>query len=477
MGISNGAFVMQPEWSYSQHRPLEAQRGLRSENDLYSPGFFKTALKRGETVTLTAAVLKPGEKPSPLPKVAETDTPLDLSLEETLRLALDAFIVRREPYKTIIAGYPWFLDWGRDTLICLRGLIAAGRREDAFDIIRQFASFEENGTIPNMISGDNLANRDTSDAPLLLFPAVQDYLDAAGTDRTAEILATDCGGRTLAEILTSIVDHYRAGTPNGIYMDKDSTLIFSPAHFTWMDTNYPAATPREGYPIDIQALWYFALQFLAIHGMGEKYADLASQVHDSVTQLFPATEHVGLSDCLHAVPGQSAFQAKADDACRPNQLLAITLGLVADDKMRHRILDACAPLVVPGAMRSLASQHVNYELPVMRDGHLLNDPATPYWGHYEGDEDTRRKPAYHNGTAWGFLLPRYCEALVVTYGDSARNAAASLLGSSATLMKQACLGQLPEIQDGDYPHTPRGCYAQAWSITETLRVLLKLTVN
>lgn len=477
MGISNGAFVMQPEWSYSQHRPLEAQRGLRSENDLYSPGFFKTALKRGETVTLTAAVLKPGEKPSPLPKVAETDTPLDLSLEETLRLALDAFIVRREPYKTIIAGYPWFLDWGRDTLICLRGLIAAGRREDAFDIIRQFASFEENGTIPNMISGDNLANRDTSDAPLLLFPAVQDYLDAAGTDRTAEILATDCGGRTLAEILTSIVDHYRTGTPNGIYMDKDSTLIFSPAHFTWMDTNYPAATPREGYPIDIQALWYFALQFLAIHGMGEKYADLASQVHDSVTQLFPATEHVGLSDCLHAVPGQSAFQAKADDACRPNQLLAITLGLVADDKMRHRILDACAPLVVPGAMRSLASQHVNYELPVMRDGHLLNDPATPYWGHYEGDEDTRRKPAYHNGTAWGFLLPRYCEALVVTYGDSARNAAASLLGSSATLMKQACLGQLPEIQDGDYPHTPRGCYAQAWSITETLRVLLKLTVN
>ncbi|MBO4620086.1 MAG: glycogen debranching enzyme N-terminal domain-containing protein [Victivallales bacterium] len=475
MRTSAGAFVAQPEWSYSQHRSLEAERGLRAENDLFSPGFFKTALRRGESVTLAATVVTPGEKlPATFPTPPATAEPLDLSLEEALRLALDAFVVRRNPYKTIIAGYPWFLDWGRDTLICLRGLIAAGCHEEAFDIIRQFASFEENGTLPNMISGDNLANRDTSDAPLLLFPAIQDYLEATGSSHTADILATNCGDRTLADILKSIVDHYRAGTPNGIYMDKESALVFSPSHFTWMDTNYPAATPREGYPIDIQALWHFALQFLANHGLGEEYATLASQARDSVAKLFPAAEHVGLSDCLHAVPGQSAFQAKADDACRPNQLLAITLGVVTDTKICQRILDACAPLVVPGAMRSLACQHVNFELPVMREGRLLNDPANPYWGRYEGDEDTRRKPAYHNGTAWGFLLPRYCEALVNTYGDSARQAATALLGSAAPLMTQGCLGQLPEVQDGDFPHTPRGCCAQAWSVAETLRVLVNL---
>ena len=477
MRLEQCAFVPQPEWNYSQHRPLEAQRGLRAENDLYSPGFFKASLKRGEIVTLTAAVLKPGDTlpPPPAERPDDDDAPLDLSLEEALRLALDAFVVRRNPFKTVIAGYPWFLDWGRDTLICLRGLIAAGRREDAFAIIRQFASFEENGTLPNMISGDNLANRDTSDAPLLLFPAVQDYLDAATPERAAEILDADCGGRTLAEILQSIVDHYRQGTPNGIRMDQETALVFSPAHFTWMDTNYPAATPREGYPIDIQALWHFALRFLADHGRGDEYAALAETAQASVAKLFPAADHVGFSDCLHAVPGQSALQATPDDACRPNQLLAITLGLVPDQRQRQRILDACAQLVVPGAMRSLACQHVNYELPVMRDGQLLNDPAHPYWGRYEGDEDTRRKPAYHNGTAWGFLLPRYCEALVDTYGDSARPAAAALLGSAAVPLTQACLGQLPEVADGDFPHTPRGCCAQAWSVTETLRLLLKFS--
>ncbi|MBP5300826.1 MAG: glycogen debranching enzyme N-terminal domain-containing protein [Victivallales bacterium] len=477
MKILRGEFIPQAEWSYAQHRPLEAERGLHASNDLFSPGFFKSSLKRGESAVI-AVRLAGSDDPSAdtemLPVPTKGASFRSLTLEDALREALEAFVVRRDPNKTVIAGYPWFLDWGRDTFICLRGLIAAGKRKDAFAIIRQFASFEDHGTIPNMLSGDNLANRDTSDAPLLLFPAVQDYLDAETPTPAAEILATDCGGRPLAEILKSIVDNYRAGTPNGIHVDPESALVFSPAHYTWMDTNYPAATPREGYPIEIQALWYFALQFLAKHGLGEEYAGLATRVKAAVAKFFPAGEHVGFSDCLHAVPGQTAHQAKADDACRPNQLYAITHGLVDDPKMRRKILDACAQLVVPGALRSLACQHVNYELPVMRDGQLLNDPANPYWGQYNGDEDTRRKPAYHNGTAWGFLLPLYCEALVVTYGDSAKKAAAALLGSTAILMTRECLGQLPEVLDGDFPHAPRGCCAQAWSVTETLRILLKL---
>ncbi|MBR6471690.1 MAG: glycogen debranching enzyme N-terminal domain-containing protein [Victivallales bacterium] len=474
MRTTSGHFIQQQEWSYSQHRSLEAERGLRAETDLFSPGFFKGALKRGESLALMAEVLAAEETAPPIPTEKHPDAPIDCSLKEALLLALDAFIVRRDPFKTVIAGYPWFLDWGRDTLICLRGLISAGRREDAFDIIRLFASFEENGTLPNMISGGDVSNRDTSDAPLLLFPAVHDYLAAEPPERAAEILGADCNGRKLIDILKDIVDNYRAGTPNGIRMDAESALVFSPAHFTWMDTNYPAATPREGYPIDLQALWHFALRFLAEQGQGDEYADLAAQVSESVAKLFPSADHVGYSDCLHAPPGQPARMAKPDDACRPNQLLAITLGLVVEPQQRQRILDACAQLVVPGAMRSLACQHVNYELPVMRDGQLLNDPANPYWGHYEGDEDTRRKPAYHNGTAWGFLLPNYCEALVIAYGESARQAAAALLGSTAVLMQQGCLGQLPEITDGDYPHRLRGCCAQAWSIAETLRVFVQI---
>ena len=475
MHASRGIFVGQPEWSYSQPRPLEAQRGLRAENDLFSPGFFKAALKRGEAVTFTAEVLADAEEFHGIPAPSlEEEKPLELNLEQALRMAMDAFVVRREPFKTVIAGYPWFLDWGRDTLICLRGLIAAGRKDDAFAIIRQFASFEENGTLPNMISGSNVSNRDTSDAPLLLFPAVQAYLAAEPPERAKEILDADCNGRRLIDILKSIVDNYRNGTPNGIKMDSESALVFSPAHFTWMDTNYPAATPREGYPIELQALWHFALRFLDEHAAGKEYADLAKLAKNSANKLFASSEHVGFSDCLHATPGQPARTAKADDACRPNQLLAITLGLVTELPLQQAILDACAQLVVPGAMRSLACQHVNYELPVMRDGQLLNDPSNPYWGHYEGDEDTRRKPAYHNGTAWSHLLPSYCEALVVVYGDSARQAAAALLGSTAVLMRQGCLGHLPEIIDGDYPHQLRGCCAQAWSTAEALRILLQI---
>lgn len=475
MHTTLGCFVQQPEWSYSQHRSLEADRGLRAETDLFSPGYFKGKLRCGESLTLSAEVLTPQETAlPPAPERHFSETPLEFGLKEALQLALDAFIVRRDPFKTVIAGYPWFLDWGRDTLICLRGLIAAGRREDAFAIIRQFASFEENGTLPNMISGGDVSNRDTSDAPLLLFPAVHDYLATEPSEKSHEILDTDCNGRKLIEILKSIVDNYRKGTPNGIRMDEESALVFSPAHFTWMDTNYPAATPREGYPIDLQALWFFALKFLSEHDQGKEYADLATQVRKSTMEFFPSADHVGYSDCLHASASQPARVAKPDDACRPNQLLAITMGLVTEPKQQQHILDACAQLVVPGAMRSLACQHVKYELPVRRDGQLLNDPANPYWGHYEGDEDTRRKPAYHNGTAWGFLLPRYCEALVIAYGDSARQAASALLGSTAMLMRQGCLGQLPEIVDGDYPHRLRGCCAQAWSITETLRVLVQI---
>jgi hypothetical protein len=160
-------------------------------------------------------------------------------------------------------------------------------------------------------------------------------------------------------------------------------------------------------------------------------------------------------------------------------LFAVTLGLFAGSKARRIVDTAARYLLVPGALRSLAPLRVPAPFPIRtQDGRLLNDPVHPYLGHYEGDEDTRRKPAYHNGTAWVWLLPTFCEALAQAWGrdhhPDALAAAKAYLGSTDQVLQEGCVGQLPELLDGDAPHTQRGCDAQAWSVTETLRVWLLL---
>ena len=166
--------------------------------------------------------------------------------------------------------------------------------------------------------------------------------------------------------------------------------------------------------------------------------------------------------------------ATPDDHLRPNQLLAITLGLVDGPELCGHILTACEELLIPGAIRSLADRPVSYPLPITWGGRHLNDPLQPYWGRYQGDEDTRRKPAYHNGTAWTWQFPSYAEALFKVYGERSRTVALSILASSTVLINQGCAGHLPEIVDGDFPHTLRGCGAQAWGATELYRVLALL---
>jgi len=257
--MTQGVFVQQPEWHYMQPHPLDMARGVNGHSDLFSPGYFTINMNGAQTVVLDAAIGVNIPNPIPaLPAVEPQNEPVPV--RDALKNAIQDFIVKRDESLTIIAGYPWFLDWGRDTLICLRGVIAAGMMETARDILRQFARFEEHGTIPNMIRGHELSNRDTSDAPLWLFVACTDYLRAAHSD---DLLEMDCDGRSLHRILLSIGTHYCQGTTNRIRMDPSSGLIFSPAHFTWMDTNHPAGTPREGYPIEIQALWHASLQLLA----------------------------------------------------------------------------------------------------------------------------------------------------------------------------------------------------------------------
>lgn len=475
--VDSGRFVSEPEWYYMVHHPLEAERGLDPDSDLFGPGYFSCPLRGGRSVTLTSRVLtdSPTLNAPPRPSVVSFREPEEKSipLGKALESALDHYVARTGEFRTVIAGYPWFLDWGRDALIVTRGLIAAGRIEAAESILLRFARFEKNGTLPNMINGGDASNRDTSDTPLWFFTACSDLLSAQGHDG---FLKRSCAGRTIRRLLSDMAEVLIEGTPNGIAMDPATGLIFSPAHFTWMDTCNPAGTPRQGYPIEIQALWLAALQLLSrIDKTRNRWRELADQVRDRIQALFWDDSLGYLVDCLHAKPGRSAKAAAPDDALRPNQLLALTLGAVVDFEIRASVLNACRELLVPGAVRTLADRPVRHPLEIRHDGKQLNDPLNPYWGSYTGDENTHRKPAYHNGTAWTWLFPSYCEALVDCYGPSEKATALALLSSATVLINQGCVGHVPEIVDGDAPHRQRGCDAQAWGVAELLRVWKKIS--
>ena len=487
--LSEGEFHIEPQWQYMVYRPVEAERGLDPHSDLFSPGYFTTVLRGGEERLLVAEALRSTASPSPAATEAACSPPdrkkrpsiSEIRFDEASRpdpstlmtQGLSAYIVRRKPYSSIIAGYPWFLDWGRDSLIFVRGLAAAGQTTIARKVLLQFGRFEEHGTLPNMIAGEHPANRDTSDAPLWFVIAVRDCITAS---QKPDFLDAPCGQRTIRAVLISILHAYQEGTPNGIRMDPGSGLIYSPAHFTWMDTNHPACSPRQGYPIEIQALWHAALQWMAaIDGDHRStWQDLAQRVRTSIDRLFWDDDLGHLSDCRHADRFVPAADAQADDALRPNQLLAVTLDAVSDISRIRSIVCACRQLLVPGGIRSLADRPVRRPITIQHHGRPLGDPHRPYRGRYTGDEDTSRKPAYHNGTAWGWMFPAFCEAWVRAWGPQAKATALSYLGSSIEGLMKGCIGHLPEIVDGDAPHTPRGCDAQAWSLSETVRVWMML---
>jgi glycosidase len=514
-----GCYHHEGEWSVNIPHPVEATRGQEGCGDAFSPGWFELPLRRGRAVTLAASAeweeqfdlaafefLPSAEQPAPragdlqpsaprsqielpglaAPKAEVEVVPAPPNFVEQLQRAVRAYVVRRDAGKTVIAGYPWFLDWGRDTLICARGLLAAGLRDEVRQILVTFGRFAENGTLPNAIYGDNASNRDTSDAPLWFGVVCEDCAETLAEEfrvqgsrfKVAEFYSTpvDASGRTLADVLRSIAAGYLRGTPNGIRVDTASGLVWSPSHFTWMDTNYPAGTPREGYPIEIQALWIRLLRQLDRLGVapeGEAWSALAARAEASLTELFWLEDQGWFADVLLAKPGVPARDAVRDEALRSNCLFSISLDLVSGERARRTVDAALRHLVVPGALRSLAPLPVTPPLPIHgANGQLLNDPANPYWGRYEGDEDTRRKPAYHNGTAWTWTFPVFCEALARAHdlAPEAVAAARAYLGSAGDLLNTGCLGHLPEIVDGDAPHTQRGCDAQAWGATEALRV-------
>lgn len=435
MEVEGGEYHHNIEWCYNVPHGEEAARCQEPSGDLFSPGWISVDLPQdgaAKIVGWTDIAKSVAASELRFPE-SSGDEPATMPLAEALHKALDLFIVRRDELKTVIAGYPWFLDWGRDTFIFMRGMIAAGMIEDSLAILRAFARFEENGTLPNIIYGKTAGNRDTCDAQLFFIRAVKEIADIEGVERVADLLPC----------CNSIIENYVKGTPNGIRVDDESGLVWSPSHFTWMDTNYPACTPRMGYPVDIQALWISALEFL-----GRKEA--ADKAKHSLEKYYLWEN--GYRDCLAAPNGEAALYAAPEDTIRPNQLFLVSLDVVTDGS----IPSATEELAVPGGMRSLNAAHPLYK------------------GEYAGDEDTRRKPAYHNGTVWAWPWPMFAEALVKT-GRCPAAVALDLLASAVENINNGAMCQMSEIADGDAPHAQKGCIAQAWSVSELLRVWIYLT--
>ncbi len=489
-----GYYHHEGEWSENIAHPVEQSRGQVAAGDAYSPGWFDVPLWKDKPVTITVCA----DATDPTIEVVEehfqtsaarrskigdrAKLSSDDSFGRQLALAAGDFVVRRGAGKTVIAGYPWFLDWGRDTMIAARGLLSAGLVGDVTELLINFGRFVEKGTMPNTIHGDNASNRDTSDAPLWYGVVCEEA--AALLKENLYELAVD-NERTIAEVLREIAVGYIQGTQNGIRMDATSALIWSPSHFTWMDTNHPAGTPREGYPIEIQVLWIRLLrqlEKLKVKPHVESWSVLSKRAEEALEKFFWIEDRGYFSDLLIASPWKPAAEAQADNALRSNYLLAITFGFVTGEKARRCVEAATRYLVIPGALRSLAPLPVSPPLPIYSgDGRVLNNPVEPYAGFYAGDEDTKRKPAYHNGTGWTWTFPIFCEALVKAWSASpaATAAAKAYLGSLETLLTEGCIGHIPEIVDGDVPHVQRGCDAQAWGVTEALRVwkLLQYTAN
>jgi predicted glycogen debranching enzyme len=372
-----------------------------------------------------------------------------------LVLAADLYRIARplpgEPDgRTIIAGYPWFGDWGRDTMIAMPGLgLAVGRFERARPVLETFARCTDRGMLPNVFPGDGSAAQYNSvDAALWFIEAWRAYVAASG-DKAALTRAFP--------VLASIVDHYTRGTRYGIAVDPADGLLRAGeagVQLTWMDAKIGdwVVTPRIGKPVEVNALWFNALTAMAamadrLGQPADAYRSAADKAQAGFAR-FIRRDGPGLYDVIDCPNG-------IDDASlRPNQIFAVSLPASPLDPAQQRaVLDACAPLVTPLGLRSLVPDGPNYY------GVITGGPA-------------ERDGAYHQGTVWAWLLGPWALAQHRVTGDAA--AAQALLQAIANHLHEAGLGQVSEIFDGDPPHTPRGCPAQAWSVACVLEAWCKL---
>ncbi len=460
--------------------PVEESRGYQARGDLWSPGFFGMSLHANQPATLAAStetlatmiVMTPqellaAERGRRRRLIARAAPDAQDGVAAELVLAADQFIItpagrmedttRAHAYgdevRTVIAGYHWFTDWGRDTMISLEGLtLTTGRHVEAGYILRTFAHYVRNGLIPNMFpEGENEGLYHTADATLWFFHAVARYVERAGDRLTLALLYPT---------LQNIVECHVRGTRFGIQVDEHDGLLVQGAEgvqLTWMDAKVDGwvVTPRRGKAVEINALWFNALrlmeQWAGDHG-GDvaAYRQRADQAQRSFNDRFWFADGGYLYDVVDAEGGGN------DPKCRPNQVLSIALphAVLARDRWEPVMRVVRDRLLTPVGLRSLA--------PGDRD----------YKAQYFGDLRTR-DAAYHQGTVWGWLGGPFIDAWVKVYPDDLAGARKALEGFVPHL-DEACIGSISEVFDAEAPFTARGCIAQAWSVAEVLRARVML---
>ena len=431
-------------WYRDFEYTAEKARGLDHREDLFQPcALYFRGVKQARIVASTER--------HPRTPAARIETNRDDSLMASLFRATDAFLVARGDSKTIIAGYHWFSDWGRDTMIALPGLTLSTRRpEIARGILETFANAANQGMLPNRFpdNPNDALEYNTVDATLWMFEAVRLYLAHTG-DR--EFVIT----RMLPR-LEEIVDWHVRGTRYGIRVDPLDGLLQcgeEGVQLTWMDAKVGdwVVTPRRGKPVEIQALWYNALCTMQEVSPAARYRELAQRCRMSFLQRFWNAD----TDCLYdCVDGETA-----DASIRPNQILALSLGYtmlpVEESLSILKVVER--ELLTPMGLRTLSAK----------------DPQ--YRGRYGGGV-VERDGAYHQGTVWPWLLGSFLRAYLRIHGRSpqAVKQARQWLDPFRAHLKTAGLGSISEIADGDAPHHPGGCIAQAWSVAELLRAALEI---
>ncbi|MGH9929938.1 MAG: amylo-alpha-1,6-glucosidase [Pyrinomonadaceae bacterium] len=448
-------------WYRNFEYALERGRGLDYAEDLFSPFAITFDLTSSSRARIIASTERDDISNADVLRMEEIERRKNLAgatrnsteMVGALTTAADQFIVNRASGKTVIAGYHWFSDWGRDTMIALPGLmLLTDRAQIAKSVLLEFAQHVDQGMLPNRFpDAGETPEYNTVDATLWFFEAVRALLQYTDDYEFVRV--------SLYSVLVDMLSWHIRGTRYNIHLDEDGLLYSGKpgVQLTWMDAKVGdwVVTPRQGKPVEIQALWYNALRVmenLAAHFKDAKakknYAAMADRARVSFNQQF-WNEAAG---CLYDVVNEDM----RDSAIRPNQILAVSLtnSMVSQERAESILQVVERELVTPRGLRTLSP----------------NDPN--YVGTYEGDP-RKRDGAYHQGTVWPWLTGPYITACVKTFGESGRQAAAEWLEQFGEHLGEACLGQVSEIFDGDAPHNPRGCVAQAWSVAELLRAAVE----
>ncbi len=445
---ARGDFTWQdsPDWYRRFSYAAEVARGLDDGEDLACPGSFVWEGKAEASLVLRAGAA--GEMPVPALVAAERTRRSRAARD----VASDAYLASSPQGPTLLAGFPWFTAWGRDTFIALRGLlIARGRLQEAAEILLAWAGHVSEGMLPNRFPDAGAAPEyNAADASLWFIVAMHELIEAGGASRAVTV--------RLQAAATAILEGYSAGTRFGIGADAKDGLLRAGVpgvQLTWMDAKVGdhVVTPRIGKPVELQALWVNALAIAGRWAGGDRWVSAALRARDSVTAAFPDRATGGLIDVLDAdgVPGAR------DRRVRPNQVLAaggLPIPVLTPRQVAGVVALAERSLLTPFGLRTLAPE----------------DPE--YHPHYRGGP-AERDGAYHQGTVWPWLLGPFVAAWLASRGNTAEARAegrARFLPPLHAHLHTAGLGHVSEVADGDAPHTPGGCPFQAWSLGELIRI-------